>query len=360
MSRTASNSSLEVAPQIADLERKQELEATNYKYFQATLEKARIDEALDPTKMPNISAVQRPSPPMMVTGKRDKIALGLAGGGAALGIAFALLNELFLKQTVKGPRELERRLGTSLLLWIPYRKPNGLLRLSKKERKKLAIQNSEHPKLAPWEDGHFIRPYSEALRDRVSLYFERNRMTHKPKLLGVTGFSGGAGTSTIAAGLAAALSEMHDGKVLLVDVNLGHAAAHPFFGGRPASSLNAVLQPGGGSLPPAADNLYLATVAPSNDGPVHRALKRFFAMMPNLKASDFDYIIFDMPPLHQTTPTLGMAEYMDKVLLVVEAEKNNRDVVNRGYSELMAGRANVSVVINKVRSYVPKWLHAEL
>ena len=29
------------------------------------------------------------------------------------------------------------------------------------------------------------------------------------------------------------------------------------------------------------------------------ALKRFFDLMPNLKASDFDYVIFDMPPLEQ-------------------------------------------------------------
>ncbi|MDQ6626243.1 MAG: Wzz/FepE/Etk N-terminal domain-containing protein, partial [Verrucomicrobiota bacterium] len=41
--------------QIADLERNQELEVANYKYFKGTLEKARIDEALDPSKMPNIS-----------------------------------------------------------------------------------------------------------------------------------------------------------------------------------------------------------------------------------------------------------------------------------------------------------------
>jgi hypothetical protein len=50
---------------------------------------------------------------------------------------------------------------------------------------------------------------------------------------------------------------------------------------------------------------------------------------------------------------------MDKVLLVVEAEKNNRDLVARGYSELAAGRANVSVILNKVRSYTPKWLEVE-
>ena len=55
----------ELAPQIEDLERKKEMDAANYKYFAASLEKARIDEALDPSKMPNISAVQRPSPPRL-------------------------------------------------------------------------------------------------------------------------------------------------------------------------------------------------------------------------------------------------------------------------------------------------------
>jgi Mrp family chromosome partitioning ATPase len=81
--------------------------------------------------------------------------------------------------------------------------------------------------------------------------------------------------------------------------------------------------------------------------------------MPDLKASDFDYIIFDMPPLHQTSPTWGMAAFMDKVLLVVEAEKNNRDVLKRGYRRLVTERDNVSVVLNKARSYGPKWLELE-
>src|SRR6266566_4828553 len=87
----------ELAPQIEDLERKKEMDAANYKYFAASLEKARIDEALDPSKMPNISAVQRPSPPGLETKKRNKIAMGLAGGGIALGIALALLRGLVLR-----------------------------------------------------------------------------------------------------------------------------------------------------------------------------------------------------------------------------------------------------------------------
>jgi len=54
-----------------------------------------------------------------------------------------------------------------------------------------------------------------------------------------------------------------------------------------------------------------------------------------------------------------MAAYMDKLLLVVEAEKNNRDLVKRGYAKLMAERNNVSVVLNKTRSYIPKVLDTE-
>jgi Mrp family chromosome partitioning ATPase len=212
--------------------------------------------------------------------------------------------------------------------------------------------------VAPWDANHFIRPYSEAIRDRLGLYFELNHLTHKPKLVGVAGFSEGAGTSTLATGLAAALSESHDGKVLLVDVNLGPDQVHPFFKGKPAYPLNTALKPST-PIDAAADNLYLATVGSSNAGLAQLGLKKFFDLMPNLKASDFDYIIFDMPPLHQTSPTWGMAAFMDKILVVVEAEGNTRDVVKRGYRRLVSERDNVSIILNKARSYGPKWLELE-
>jgi uncharacterized protein involved in exopolysaccharide biosynthesis/Mrp family chromosome partitioning ATPase len=350
----------ELSPQIEDLERKREMDETNYRYFAASLEKARIDEALDPTKIPNISAVQRPSPPGLETKKRDKIAMGLAGAGLAFGIALALLKGLVLNQTVGRPLQLETQLRIPLMLSIPY--ANGRFSLPRNgspENPGALTTARRHPKLAPWEPGHFIRPYCDAIRDRLGLYFELNHLTHKPKLVGVTGFSDDAGASTLAAGLAASLSETNDGKVLLVDANLGPEEVHPFFKGKPAYPLNKALKPSD-SIASAADNLYLATVgSPNSGGPAQLGLKKFFDMMPNMKASDFDYIIFDMPPLDQTSPTWGMAAFMDKLLLVVEAEKNNRELIKRSYGKLIAERNNLAVVVNKARSYVPKWLDAE-
>ncbi len=349
----------ELAPQIEALERKREMDEANYKYFAASLEKARIDEALDPSKMPNISAVQRPSPPSLETKKRDKIALALAGGGIALGILLALLRGLVLNQTVGRPLQLETQLHIPLMLSIPY--ANGRFALPRNGSQNPGALTTErrNPKLAPWEPGHFIRPYCDAIRDRLGLYFELNHLTHKPKLVGVTGLSEDGGTSTLAAGLAASLSETNDGKVLLVDVNLGPEEVHPFFKGKPAYPLNKALKPSD-SIASAADNLYLATVgSPNAGGPAQLGLKKFFDMMPNMKASDFDYIIFDMPPLDQTSPTWGMSAFMDKLLLIVEAEKNNREVIRRSYGKLIAERKNVAVVVNKSRSYVPKWLDSE-
>ena len=348
----------QISPQIADLERQKELEETNYKYFAASLDKARIDEALDPSKIPNISAVQQPSAPIKVTKARDKLALGLAGGGLALGVVLSLLNELVLNRTIKRPLELEKVVGIAPMLSIP----DARLRSGPSQNRNgsaLVVKDSKRANLAPWDADHFVRAYCEAIRDRIGLYFELHQLTHKPKLVGVTGLSEATGTSTLAAGLAAALSETGDGKVLLVDVNLGPEHVHPFYRGKPAHSLKTALRSADG-LASVADNLYLATVAPPNAGPAQLGLKKFFDLMPNLKASDFDYIIFDMPPLSETSPTVGMAPFMDKVLLIVEAEKDKRDVVKRGYRALVTSRDNVSVVFNKARSYVPKWLERKV
>ena len=59
----------------------------------------------------------------------------------------------------------------------------------------------------------------------------------KPKLVAVTGCGEGAGVSTLASGLAAALSKTGDGNVLLVDMNVDQGVAHSFYKGKPGCGI---------------------------------------------------------------------------------------------------------------------------
>src|SRR6476660_822519 len=187
----------ELRPQMEALERKREMDEANYEYFAASLEIARIDEALDPSKMPNISAVQRPSPPGLEMKTRIKISLALAGGGIALGIALALLRGVVLNRTVGRPLQLETQLHIPLMLSIPYSNGrNGYLVLPPNvspANPGAPATKRHHSKLAPWDAGHFVRPYCDAIRDRFGLYFELKHLTHKPKLVGIASFSKAAG-----------------------------------------------------------------------------------------------------------------------------------------------------------------------
>jgi uncharacterized protein involved in exopolysaccharide biosynthesis/Mrp family chromosome partitioning ATPase len=352
-----------LAPDIARLERKKEVGETNLTYIESSLEKATTDETLrkDGKTTSDISVVQNPSTGMKVAGKTQKIVLGLAGGGFGLGVGIALLIELLLNRSIRRPLELETRLQIPQLLSIPYLADRPRLLLQSGEEN-TSDSDGAVRKLAPleveaWDAGHFIRSFAEEIRDRLILSFRLKNLTHKPKLVGIAGLSGGEGASTLAGSLAAALSETGDGKVLLVDLRTGHSEAHPFADGKPAWGLLEALE-ANGTLPPVADNLYMASGVSQNGRSAQFAAKRFYALIPNLKASHFDYIIFDLPPVTQGSGTLAIAGCLDKLLFVVEAEKSDRDEVKRAYAELVAAKADVAGILNKTRSSGPKWLSA--
>jgi len=185
-------------------------------------------------------------------------------------------------------------------------------------------------------------------------------MTHKPKLIAVTSCSQGAGVTSTAAGLAATLSETGDGNVLLVDMNLEQGAAHPFHRGKPACGLLDALESETRDPALVQEKLYLASMNDTASKLPNHLPRRFTHLVPKLKMSDYDYIIFDMPAITQTSITPKLAMYMDMVLMVIESEKTNRDVVEQANALLAQSNVSARAVLNKYRSYVPRWLHEEL
>jgi Mrp family chromosome partitioning ATPase len=160
------------------------------------------------------------------------------------------------------------------------------------------------------------------------------------------------------------MSQIGDGKVLLVDLNLEKGMAHPFYDGKPVVGVSEALDHPRRMREIEDSNLVLATANDSPASPLSKlpsALPRQFAgLVPRLKASDYDYIIFDLPPVDQTSITARVSSYMDLTLLVLESEKTRIDAAKQVTALLSDLKANVACVLNKTRKYVPAWLHDEL
>lgn len=359
--------------QIDALERRRQLEEVEYKTMDVNLKNARIDQALDPSRMPNITMVQQPTEPVKTLEKFTKmLVIGLAAGGLILGLGITFILELVLNRKIERPIDIQARLQLPLLLTIPYIRKNA--------RRGLLLAGEQNPPRigggdGNWEpvegkdglsvnsqgarQGHFIMPFSETIRDRIIFNFQVNNVIHKPKLIAVTAMSEGAGASTIAAGLAKSFSEIRNAKVLLVDLSSIGTRDNPIFGEIPRQTLPGALRLAQDSgFRERAQNLYYANASASRDNgglsqftPLH-----LHEMMPLMHASEYDYIIFDMPAVAQTSPTLTMAGLMDKVLLILDAENTTREGLKWGYSELTKSRADVSCVFNKTRTHGPEWL----
>jgi len=132
-----------------------------------------------------------------------------------------------------------------------------------------------------------------------------------------------------------------------------------FHKGKLTCGLAGALEPGTKEIALVQEKLYVVTERTYSEKQFRNLPKRFCELVPKLKASDYDYIIFDMPPVNQTSITPRLAGLMDMVLLVIESEKTKQDVVRRVNSLLLESKANVTTVFNKTRNYIPVQLHQE-
>ena len=352
---------------IRELTRKKDLEETNYRRYAASLEQSRINEALGSGKVSNIGQIQVASAPRLTVTNAYKLPGQVAGGGLALGLVWAFLLEMFLDRSVRRPVEVEKKLKLPLFISIPNFVPKPLSWWQRRKAKRLAkrsaagAKNTDVAVTAPTGEAvmasppsagaRALLPFHETLRDRLIAYFESQNLTHKPKLVAVTGLGGGSGVTTIAAGLAQSLSETGEGNVLLVDMTGSQGSAQQFTRGKVACGLDEIL--GSRDSAHVQQNLYVVTDNSSSEQLSRNLPLRFTKLIPKLKASDFDYIIFDMPAVSQLSITPRLAGFMDIVLFVLESEKTSHDAAMRATAMLAKSTGHIGAVLNKTKSYVP-------
>jgi Mrp family chromosome partitioning ATPase len=352
---------------FVELEQRQRRQEAELEYFLRNLEQARIDGMIGAGKAPNIGIIQSPSSPAKKWSKKIlKKAAILAFGGIAFGLALAFLIEMFLDRSLKRPVEIEAKLGLPLFISIPDFSRNGHSPAKMTGKRPLLLTEmagevaSGNQIVGPWNRQHPLRRFCEGLRDRLIVHFDIKGVTHNPKLVAVTSCAKGAGVTSVAAGLAASLSETGDGNVLLVDMNIAGGAAQQFYKGKLGCGVDDVLETEARKNALVQKNLYVAAQPMESSDKLPSVLpKHLMGLIPKLKASDYDYIIFDMPAVTQTSMTPRLARLMDMVLLVIESEKTNQEVAKKVISLLGESKANVTTVLNKTRSYVPAKLHQE-
>lgn len=352
---------LELDPKIAQVQRRHDEEQRSYEFFLSSLEQTRRSESRSAGTANNISVVQNPTPSGLDYKKTLKLVGIVLVGCIGLGLGLVFLIETFLDRSIKRVVDVERRLRLPVFLTIPDATWGGRLRLpwlsSRRNGKSSnGAEQAASSAIEPWQPDHLLRHCAEGLRERLMTYFEVNDLNlKKPKLVAITSCGEGAGVSSLAGGLAAALSETGEGNVLLVDMNVSNGVAHSFYRGKPGSGLANALEPELRAEAQVQQNLYLASLQNgAGDGKLPLAVtKQFNHLVPKLKASDYDYIIFDMPPVAPTSLTARLASHMDITLLVIEAEKTGQQTATRASALMRESKVKLATILNKYRQHVP-------
>ena len=356
---------MDIEPKLSDLERQRKAGEDDYVFFRGSIEKSKVEDNGKGGAI-NMYRFQAPTPPKLDQKKMQKLMGAAFGAFAGLGLGLAFLMDLIVDRSIRRPSQIIRGLRLPVVLTIPdanredstvffSRRRNGNMKVMRRDNKSEPIDQSRA--VAAWRPDNHLQSHIEGLRERVITYFEVKGVEHSPKLVAVTACMDGAGVTTLASGLAAALSGTGNGSVLLVDMNAGEGVTHSFYKGKPGygPSESIETESDGGS-----SNMSLAKVsgaARSRHDRLAGILPPSFAeLSPKLKADAYDYVVFDMTAITPASVTPRLSGHMDLVLFVIESEKT-KDHTARYASDLMReSRANVMAILNKYHNPVPAWL----
>ena len=325
---------------LARLERAKKLNENLYMMMKEKYEESRITRAGQIGKIRIVDPAVPPEFPISPKKKLNLILATLVGLGLGIGVVFFLE---YLDNSVRTVEDVER-LQLPLLGSIPDIEPekqNGLWRALPKKKG----SEDEVGRLATRLVTHLKpkSPYSEAYRSlRTQIQYSRSEKPVQTILVSSPG--PGEGKSTSVTNLAITMAQMGS-KTILVDSDLRRPVLHSLFDLKRDVGLSNYLV-GRAEIeevirPTSVDNLYLIScgILPPNPSELLGS-KRMQELIQQLK-SEYDYVLFDSPPLIAVTDAVVMAPWVDGVVLVLRSGKTDRDAAVRAFELLRNVKANV-------------------
>jgi len=325
---------------LARLERAKKLNENLYMMMKEKYEESRITRAGQIGKIRIVDPAVPPEFPISPKKKLNLILATLVGLGLGIGVVFFLE---YLDNSVRTVEDVER-LQLPLLGSIPDIEPekqNGLWRALPKKKG----SEDEVGRLATRLVTHLKpkSPYSEAYRSlRTQIQYARSEKPVQTILVSSPG--PGEGKSTSVTNLAITMAQMGS-KTILVDSDLRRPVLHSLFDLKRDVGLSNYLV-GRAEIeevirPTSVDNLYLIScgILPPNPSELLGS-KRMQELIQQLK-NEYDYVLFDSPPLIAVTDAVVMAPWVDGVVLVLRSGKTDRDAAVRAFELLRNVKANV-------------------
>jgi tyrosine-protein kinase Etk/Wzc len=179
--------------------------------------------------------------------------------------------------------------------------------------------------------------------------------------VGLTGCEPRTGVTTLAANLAVRAGELQLGPVLLVETDFEHPRLRQQWKASAGPGL-AELLAGEASMadclrngPAPGLHLLPAAGARRREAPAWD-IGAVDALLAE-SCADHSLVLFDLPPVERLQHTVLLARRLDQVLLVIRAEHTQVPEAQRAADRLLEdGVPLVGAVLNRERSYMPRWL----
>ncbi len=317
--------------ELARLERERSALEKLYLIVEEKYQEATINEQSQPGNVLIVDPGIRPTEPAKPNRKLI-VLIGFILGGA-IGVGFVFLKD-YMDNTIKTPEDIEKQ-NMNLLAWLPQ---IDELLIGNKQEVEFIVKRK--PDSIP----------SEAFRTlRTRIQFSKVG-ANALKTLMITSPSPGEGKTTVSLNLAGSFA-LNGMKTLLFDADLRKPRVHNAMGANriPGFVDYFFNQVSYEEIVRKSDmeNLYYITTGtiPPNPSEILGS-KQLQTFIDRLK-KEFDIIIFDTAPIIAVSDSEIIATYMDATLLVISANKTEKELVKRSVDVLSRDKNNfIGLVLN--------------
>lgn len=329
---------------LAQLERAYKINDNIYAMLMEKYEEVKITEAGQLGNVKIIDQAFEPSAPIRPNKKKNILFALLVGIG--IGLVFTVFTE-YLDTSLKEPKDVEEHVGEPALGVIPNVNPREIAQRYSDNGNVADLKRLLLTHYAPRSS------VSEAYRSlRTNLQYFNHEKPLKSLL--ITSTIAKEGKSTIVSNLGIIFSQKGL-KTIIVDADLRKPVLHKFFNvditnGLTDLIINHSMPIGKAIKKTSIENLHVLTAGniPPNPTDLLES-KRMKAIQEQLQ-EEFDFVLFDSPPIMVVTDAVVLSRILDGVLLIVETKKAKRDAVRaaKGVIEHVGGRL-LGAVLNKAR-----------